>query len=288
MLRLQVILVIGLTLVVATWSSAAEEVRYYEENGITYRETRAVAREPVRTPVATQPAKPAAVPLARPAAQPQATTQQREFLRTCYVPTTYYVAENYWVGLWNPFDEPYIETRYRPVTFYRAQTQRVTLPVAVCAPQTQVACAAVPQTECRQTVSRVAVATGPGDVAGASQLARTSGPRPADPASRASVPLLAAKPARPPAYTASSGIAPPSSIPTPNYVRSTPAAPAPAYAPPGGYAAPSYAAPSYAVPPATASSPSAAYAPPGGMSYGSEPIGGVSRLDKGPAPWGSR
>ncbi len=127
----------------------SQEVRYYEQDGITYRETRQwvprsqaepgqlpgvasatplVASRPVETtfaPGATAPA--GAVPAAAgPAGAGPAGVN--EAYRVVAVPVTEYRWEAYWKGRWNPFKKAKLAQRLVPHTYWDYRTQVVRYP----------------------------------------------------------------------------------------------------------------------------------------------------------------
>lgn len=138
-----------------TAATGASEVRYYEQNGVTYRETRQV----VQRPVCETEMRPTTQTVYR---QEQA-TEMRETTRTWWSPVTEQAYEAVWMGRWNPFVEPHVV--YRPVTRTRweARTETVQAPVTVSrwVPHTQTK--EMPVTVQRmvpeEVVSRVAVGT---------------------------------------------------------------------------------------------------------------------------------
>jgi hypothetical protein len=105
-------------------------VTYYQENGVTYRETRYTVGHPV-TQTHLEPQQHTVysqVP----------TTTNRDVVRTYHVPVTEYRSETYLKGRWNPFTTPYMAERIRPVTYWQMRTDVVQVPVQqqVVVPQT--------------------------------------------------------------------------------------------------------------------------------------------------------
>ncbi len=133
----------------------AGEVRYYEQNGVTYRETRQVVQRPVYETEMR--------PTTQTVYRQEQVTETRETTRTWWSPVTEQVCEAVWMGRWNPFVEPYIVYRPTTRTRWEARTETVQAPVTVSrwVPQTQTT--EVPVTVQRmvpeEVVSRVAVGT---------------------------------------------------------------------------------------------------------------------------------
>ncbi len=141
---------------------AAQEVRYVEENGVTYRETR---RTGYRTICSTEMR-----PSERIVYREQCETQSREVTRTWWTPVTERRWEAQWVGRWNPFAQPYLA--YRPVehTRWEQRTETTQVPVTIrrLVPETQTVQVpvSVRRTVPEEVVTRVAVSSpgvpGPG------------------------------------------------------------------------------------------------------------------------------
>lgn len=261
--------------------AAADEVRYYTENGVTYRETRRLVQRPV-TETSTQQST-------RTVYREQWTTEQREYVRVSWAPVTEYRYEQFWAGVYNPFREPYLAARYVPHTRWEQRSERVTLPVHIrnVTPETQTVSTPVTRTRfvTEELVDRVPVTPLPSGT----QLAGP--PAAAMPAANAPVPQYAA-PA--PAYGANRATtAPPAN--TADGIRSVPAILPPAMlTPPASlrFTAPAPASTLAPVQPQL-------IAPPGGFAPAAQPvavpaaqkpltIGGVSRLDQDPPRYGWR
>ncbi|MGW8256906.1 MAG: hypothetical protein ACWGMZ_05425 [Thermoguttaceae bacterium] len=103
-------------------TAAADEVRYYNENGITYRETRRTVQRPVCETKMQH--------TTRTVYKEELYTETKDVTQVYWLPLTTYQPDIYWVGRWNPFVEPYLETRWIPKTCWRQQTQVVKMPVA--------------------------------------------------------------------------------------------------------------------------------------------------------------
>jgi hypothetical protein len=102
-------------------SAAADQVRYYQQNGITYCETRRTVQRPVYETTMQQ--------TTRTVYKDQYYTETKDVTQTYWNPETTYRAETYWVGRWNPFVEPYLATDWVPQTCWRQQTQTVKMPI---------------------------------------------------------------------------------------------------------------------------------------------------------------
>ncbi len=146
--------------IAAVWTLAvagarAEDVRYYEKDGVTYCETRRTVTQ--RVPQTTWQEAPRTV------YYDQVATENRQAVRTTWVPVTEYALESYWVNRWNPFAEPYRAYEYVPRTRWEPRTEQVQVPVACrrLVPQTQTVRTPVTtwQTVEQEIVTRVAVRT---------------------------------------------------------------------------------------------------------------------------------
>ncbi len=133
--------------------ATAAEVRYYEENGITYRETRQVVQKPIYQTEMR--------PTTRTVYRQEQATETRETTRTWWSPVTEQVCEAVWMGRWNPFIEPYLVYRPTTRTRWECRTETVQAPVTVSrwVPETQSTQVAVTvrRTVPEEIVSRVAV-----------------------------------------------------------------------------------------------------------------------------------
>ena len=152
------ILAATLVLSLNGWTSAlGDEVRYYEKDGVTYRETRRVVQRPI---LETQTRE-----STRTVYREEYTTQMRESVRKRWTPVTEYRQEAYWVNRWNPFAQPYVAHRYVPRTRWEQSTETVKTPVTCrrLVPETQTV--RVPVTTQRlvneETITRVAVGGSP-------------------------------------------------------------------------------------------------------------------------------
>ncbi|MFZ5831100.1 MAG: hypothetical protein ACOY3P_13505 [Planctomycetota bacterium] len=133
--------------------AAADEVRYYVENGVTYRETRRTEQRPVyRTTLQ---------PTTQTVYREQVTTEQRPATRLTWTPITEYRPETFWVGRWNPFVQPYLATRWALSTRWEQKSEAIEVPVKMrqLVPETRTCQVPVVTQECvpQEVVTRVAV-----------------------------------------------------------------------------------------------------------------------------------
>jgi hypothetical protein len=148
------IFVIMLSVGVATTAVATEpEVRFYEQDGVTYRETRGLVRRPVSETRIEQ--REETVYRAR------YSTQSRETTQTVYTPVTRFYWEARWHGWWNPFQDPYLAYHAVPYTAWHARQQAVRVPLTQRDLVPEKRTVGVPVTRLRfvekEAVSRVAV-----------------------------------------------------------------------------------------------------------------------------------
>jgi hypothetical protein len=138
-------------------TAVADEVRYYEQNGVTYRETRTVRQRPV---VETEYRE-----TTQTVYREQRSTEIRETQRVAWCPVTEYRWESYWVGRWNPLVEPYLAWRLVPHTRWEPRNEVVQTPVTVArvVPETQTVRlpVTVSRTVPEEVVTRVAVGASP-------------------------------------------------------------------------------------------------------------------------------
>lgn len=104
-------------------SARADEVRDYEENGVTYRETRRVVNEPVTDVQCVEQQRTVGF-------REQLNVQMCDQTRSYIVPVTEYRVESYWRGRFNPFVQPYVAQRLVPYTRYETRVETVKTPVA--------------------------------------------------------------------------------------------------------------------------------------------------------------
>ena len=155
----------------AAGSTCAEE-RYYEQNGVTYRETRERVQRPV-TEVVHQPTT-------RTVYREQYRTEFADTVHVSSKPVTEWRLESYWRGRWNPFVEPYLAQRWVKRTRYETQTQTTQQPILrrelVAENRTEHTPVVTQRMVEEEVVRRVAVARAPAnDVAGGAPP-RTSDP----------------------------------------------------------------------------------------------------------------
>lgn len=120
----QLLAVTVFTFLVGPALTVADEVRYYEKDGVTYRETLRLVHRPVSETQLRRSTQTVYVQ--------QRTSELREQLRTWWSPTTEYRCEPYLVGRWNPFVRPYLSTRLVPRTRWEQRTEVVEVPVTRC------------------------------------------------------------------------------------------------------------------------------------------------------------
>jgi hypothetical protein len=102
-------------------SAAGDQLRYYQENGITYCETRRMVQRPVCETQMQQ--------TTRTVYKEQYYTETKDVAQVSWCPVTTYRAETHWVGILNPFVEPALETQWIPQTSWQQRTQVVKMPV---------------------------------------------------------------------------------------------------------------------------------------------------------------
>jgi hypothetical protein len=146
-----------ITCLVGTPPAGGDEVRYYDQDGVTYRET----RRTVLRPVCETQLRPSTQTVYR----EEQTSELRETQRTWWTPVTEYRCEAYWAGRWNPFVDPYLSYRLVPRTCWENRSEVVQVPVTCrrLVPETRTV--QVPVTTRRmvteEVITRVAVGGGP-------------------------------------------------------------------------------------------------------------------------------
>jgi hypothetical protein len=113
-------LMAALTAGLITVQATGEEVRYYEENGVTYRETRRTVHRPVT--------ETEYVERDRVVYRPEYRAESRDIHRTYQLPVTEYRWEAQLRGRFNPFVRPYWVNEYVPRTFWETRTEVVKEP----------------------------------------------------------------------------------------------------------------------------------------------------------------
>jgi hypothetical protein len=101
--------------------SQAQDVRYYEKDGLTYAETTRKIQRPITETHMEEKN--------RTVYRQECRTEMQETLRTYQVPVTEWRTESYWVGRWNPFVQPYLAQRMVPHTRWETKTETVKVPV---------------------------------------------------------------------------------------------------------------------------------------------------------------
>jgi len=102
-------------------TALAEDVRYVEKDGVTYREVvRRIQRPMTETRVEER---------AQTVYREQYVTESRPSVKTVYRPVTEYQLEARWHGVLNPFVRPYVGYHYVPRTRWEQETHEV--PVTV-------------------------------------------------------------------------------------------------------------------------------------------------------------
>ena len=100
---------------------SAEEVRYYRENGVDYRETTRTVSRPVSETRYEE--------RERTVYREEYSTEVRESTRIVHVPVTEYRWEAQWRGRWNPFGQPYLVQQLVPRTHWEIREEKVSTPV---------------------------------------------------------------------------------------------------------------------------------------------------------------
>src|SRR5689334_23285582 len=104
----------------ATWA-VADEVRYFEKDGITYQETRRVVQRPVvETRLESRE---------QTVYREQIKTELRDSSRVVQVPVTEYKLQMCMVDRWNPFVQPSYVYKYVPVTRWEMRQETVRTPI---------------------------------------------------------------------------------------------------------------------------------------------------------------
>ena len=107
--------------IAGTPSAGGDEVRYFSQDGITYRETRRIVRRPVCETHYRQSSQTVY--------REEKTSELRDTVRTWWSPVTEYRCEAHWAGRWNPFAEPYMTYRMVPQTHWEHRREVVQVPV---------------------------------------------------------------------------------------------------------------------------------------------------------------
>jgi hypothetical protein len=105
---------------VTTGIPPGANVRTYQENGVTYRETRYQVTQPVTETQLT--------PQTRTIYHPRVTTSYQPVTRTYRAPVTEYQTETYLKNRWNPFKQPYYDQRQVARTRWETRAETVHVP----------------------------------------------------------------------------------------------------------------------------------------------------------------
>lgn len=139
-------------------AARADEIRDYEENGVTYRETRRTVSEPVTEIQCVEQQRTVGF-------REQLNVQMCDQTRSYIVPVTEYRVEAYWRGRFNPFVQPYLAQRLVPYMRYETRVDTVKTPVATRQLLPITSTVKVPVTTQRvvqrEVVSRVAISGSP-------------------------------------------------------------------------------------------------------------------------------
>ena len=109
----------GLALVAV--ETRAEEVRYYEQNGVTYREVRRVVEERIPETKLQD--------CTRTVYREQVTCENKDVVRTYWLPVTDCHWQTRWINYGNPFAPAYQVLEYVPTTRWESRTECVKMPV---------------------------------------------------------------------------------------------------------------------------------------------------------------
>lgn len=136
---------------------AADEVRYFEKDGVTYRETRRVVQRPMVETRLEQREQTVLVERHETAYQEQVRWVQR--------PVVEYRWEPYIRNRWNPFAQPTVEYRWVPHTRWESRQETLRVPVVnrQLVPEKRMQTVAVPVQRMveEEMITRVAVGTRP-------------------------------------------------------------------------------------------------------------------------------
>jgi len=166
-----------LTVIAGPGGVVGDEVRYYEKDGVTYRETRRIVDRPVsetRMKATTETVY-----------REQTRCELHESVRNWWTPVTEYRYEPHLVGRWNPFVTPYMTSRLVPRTRWEQHSEVVQVPVTCrrLVPETRTL--QVPVTVCRTVPEEVITRTVVGPASSTeSSVASALSPTPATTAVR--------------------------------------------------------------------------------------------------------
>jgi hypothetical protein len=151
--RIMAAIAVVVSLIAAAPSARGDEVRYYQQDGVVYRETRRVVLHPVCETKYRQ--------TTQTVYREERNCEFRDTVRTWWSPKTEYRCEARWEGTWNPFTDPCLVYRMVPQTCWEARTEVVQVPVTSCRMVPETRTVEVPVTTRRmvaeEVISRVAV-----------------------------------------------------------------------------------------------------------------------------------
>lgn len=148
---------VGFLLVAGATACWGQNVRFYTENGVTYRETRKRIRYPV-TETHTEKREQTVY-------RKKVTTETKKEVRTQYIPVQKWCWQTRWVGRWNPFVQPYPTQELVPCRTWEQRRYEVEVPVTKIEYEPEKRVVKVPVTRHRmaerEVVQRVPVSTAP-------------------------------------------------------------------------------------------------------------------------------
>jgi hypothetical protein len=179
-------------------SVRADDVTYFEKNGVTYRETHTKVQRPI-TELRYNDQR-------RTVYREQLNTSTQTVNRTYHAPVTEYQTRSKLVGRWNPFvRQPYYEHTQVPVTRWQQRSEAVQVPVTTRSIVPETTTVRVPVASTRivedEVIHRVAVGTRPTVAAAPPAAAPVASIAPAPP-------QIAARPAAGPRYGSVQATAP--------------------------------------------------------------------------------
>ncbi len=125
----------------AATAAAEDNAHYYQQGGVTYRETSAAVNQPANDVQYRD--------LRQTRYSDRYTTEMRNVVRSNYVPVTRYVWQPRWHGQWNIFQGPHLAYHLVPQTSWEVRQQTVQVPTTrrVIVPESRTV--RVPQTNLR-------------------------------------------------------------------------------------------------------------------------------------------
>jgi hypothetical protein len=145
----------------------ADEVKYLDEDGITYRETTQTTQRPVAHTTMQQ--------RDYTYNRPRYTTELQEVQRNYQVPITEYQWKPETHRTWNPFAQPYVAYRLVPQTRWETRSETVKIPVSKVEVVPEKVTQQVPVTTQRiaqeKVVTRVAIGPAASHTGGAANMA---------------------------------------------------------------------------------------------------------------------